>query len=261
MDANEKAIIEIEAYLDGHMEVGDRQAFEKRLENNPELLRQLNTHKLIREGMLGIGIGAFVEEVKTWDTGEEEEVKQVFIIPFWLKIASAAAVVVLLALFGLRQYASSQFSNEALIAEHQLPLFPDDGTRGENPGQELLDELNLDPNECGQLASLIEDYPKDPPNKYLDLHLLTGDCYMRKENYGLASEMFEAAMQLNAAKDVQALNLYWNQVLASLGMGSSNEEVLKLLEKVPQEATPAFIESHVNRLKQQLESPWRGWGN
>lgn len=257
----EKDLELIESYLDDELNVEDRKSFEARLDEESLLFRNFKAVKLIREGLQGIEMQEFQAEVEQWEAELQEEKgqKRIRMIPLWASRLTVAVVVLLIMAVGLNRFATTRYSNEGLIAQHYVP-FESQARNSSNDLQSLQAGLGIDLSVC-DLSIAALDTISSIDESYSLAQILLGHCFMKSKEYTKAANSFQSAFQHPNMKAEEAVDIYWNFLLANIGMGKTLEEMEALFQGVPPSATQKFIEVDIEGLRKDLTSFWRKWAD
>ena len=121
---------QVRRYLNGQMDDDERQQFEDRINNEPELARQVNLDQVLLEGIQLHYRGKLKEKLQSLDQGDFYPVKPVFPI---FKALAIAAGVILIMVVGFLVFENKPDS-QALYATYFKPYYNvvNDIERGEN---------------------------------------------------------------------------------------------------------------------------------
>lgn len=227
---------EIDRYLREEMASGEQLAFEKRLQNEPELAHEVEQLKLAKQAA-----EAFWELKLTRELGErgknllkEGHGREMNASnPIFLRVAVAAGVLIFLSI-GLKWYANTYFSTSALISSHyqakRTPTFLSDANkRALSDGFAAYRERNYP-----QAISIFQNISLADAS-YSTAQMYLGYSYFESGDFQKAASAFGQVIQTGDSRYLE--NAQWNQFLAiSMEKGNfmHNSGFLEEIAKNPQ---------------------------
>lgn len=213
----------IEAYLNNQMELNDKEAFVKSLQNDESLRLEIERHKLLQEAIQDQGkvnfhnkLTKIGKELRQEELSDNEILNQVNTKQV-LKIA-AVVILVISSVFAIFQLIPSK-SNEDIYQAYYSPFPLESSLRGEQEPKSVInikqgykdgDYLNVIP----ELENLIKE---SPDQHVLKLYLAT--CYFEKNRHDKADALLNS-IPTDSKLWQKAL---WYQSLAKLKLGEKDQ--------------------------------------
>jgi tetratricopeptide (TPR) repeat protein len=236
---------QIERYLDGEMSPPEQGTFEVQLNQNPDLRHALDNHLevrsaldlLLREKMAEIYSDTQLSSVKA---PQQRIAPESWLQILWKKLRTfnlfssseqpryvlsglALASFCLIAWFGLARYTQSYFTDSALLHAAYVPQNAVGTLGGETTGFDAgFKAFNKK-----DYAAAIPIFEKIPATdlKYPEAGFYLGHAYLATGKYEAAIAAFERIVAVPDSPFAQ--NAAWNQVLAMLGAGKTQDVVFK----------------------------------
>ena len=239
----------IEWYISGKLSGNALEQFEERVAKDINFAEKVNQYKSVLDGLGAMQMNEFAQLMEGWnlDTNQtsqeaivktmprKEEAKVVGLRPIFRRLAVAAAILVLL-FAGANWYANANYSNEQIIAN----LY--EGPRSQTV---MGDNENT-------LRAIDEQYKA--------AHTL-----FQNEQYTEAIQAFDQLLVAlpQSGLDQFTANYYkenaeWNRILAQLGDGADNAQVVQDLELIAN-ADKHDYKDKAQDLLSKMNSFWKNW--
>jgi tetratricopeptide (TPR) repeat protein len=261
---------QIEDYLDGLLPDATRLLLDNQIKTDMVLRKEVAAHRLAREAVEVYIQDDLRNTLKKWAANEniteeatlKSEAKIVTMASptqkntsfvGWFRLAAAACVVGVMAIFGMNQMAKA-YTNEALAQSAYIS--PEaSNLRGANntPDSALKDGINaLNANKIEEGILLLATILPDSPD-YATAQYRLGDVYMRKKKYDTAVIAFQNAANGNDRKVNEVAE--WNLTVAYLNAGQ--EAAAKNALKIITVNTNHSYIKNAKELEAKLNSFWR----
>jgi tetratricopeptide (TPR) repeat protein len=236
---------QIERYLDGEMSPPEQHSFEAQLNQNPDLRDALDNHLevrtaldlLLREKMAEIYWDTQLSSVKV---SQQRTAPETWLQILWKKLHTfslfpaseqpryvlsglAMATFCLIAWFGLARYTQSYLSDSALLQAAYVPQNAV-GTLGGEPTSFDAGFKAFNKKDYAAAIPIFETIPATDL-KYPEAGFYLGHAYLATGNYEAAIAAFERIVVVPDSPFAQ--NAAWNQVLAMLGAGKTQDAAFK----------------------------------
>lgn len=249
----------IENYLDGKLSANDKQSFEQRLKNEPDVQTELEAFRLSRD-IIEEGIADKLRQ-DFGDWAQDAQPKQpakVVSLRSYRKVLAIAASLLFLGVFAFLQWRSADLSyNSSALAAHYH-----DADVG------ITRSGATDNNELGQAAAAVqaENYPlalesllaiDDTSAYHADALFLLADVYYRTEQLDQAEQTI---IKVLGTKDTLLREkAEWLNVLIALKKGRKNEpEFMDLLHTISSNTNHSYQPQAV-QLEETLNKFWVKW--
>jgi len=168
-------------------------------------------------------------------------------------LAAAASVLLLIGFFAM-QFASNNYSNQALVSNnlenYEMPLI-----RSTDAVQNKLAPA-IEAYDQGNYTQTIETLAgiEATADNYQEAKFYTGLSYFQLKNYKKAIPFFKGVAASNDIRFTEKAD--WHQLMAYLSMDDTGEEFQKLLNRIIQDSDHSY-QSKATALKEQLDSFWK----
>jgi len=228
----------ISQYLDGELTGEALAAFEKQMQENEKLAREVNIYRTIEADQ------SFVIKNKTekeklaaslaklnGDFFKKNEAKVIGINRWWYAAAAFAAAIVFILI--VRPFEAETFDNEKLFAYYAKDVESlSAAERGSNNDTLLLQAVNLfNKKDYAQSLPLLKSVLAGKPNE-TDIIVATGICYLQTNQYDSAIKVFDEVANVNTVYKNLAI---WYKALVLL-KENKPEDCYRVLETLPPEA-------------------------
>lgn len=228
----------ISQYVDGELSGEALFAFEKEMQANAELVKEVALYKTINEELSQQVKNEKEEQALTNNLKglsenhfKKDQAKVKSINRWWYAAAAAAAAAILITV--IRPFPSEPFNSEKLFAYYikdieELPA----GQRGNNDDTVLIKAVNFYnnkdyPNALPLLQNILTGKPDET-----ELQLAAGICYLQKGQYDSASNVFDRIAGGSTVFNIQAT---WYKALVFLKQNKI-DECYHLLAALPNDA-------------------------
>ena len=256
----EALLDKIEAYLNGQLDAGTEAAFEREIEQNPDLARAVDNFGVANDALEVLIADNLREEMKSW-SGEQKTTNVVSInrnrrsrMRYW---AAAASVALVLGFFGLNIF-SNGFSNDVLGRDF-YENYEVSGLRSARAADNPL-ATGLSAYAEKDFAAAAEVFRGVPAadDRYEEAQFLLGHTLMEQRDYAAAADQFGRVIEQNDVRYRETAE--WNQLLAWLHLDRTDATFQARLQKIV--ADPAHSKNaEAVQLNERLNSFWYGWAN
>lgn len=234
---------DIDRYLDGTLEVAELEAFEKALEEDAQLSREVEIQRELRRGIRSKGNDLLKDRLRkihaeeitdAQPVSESASPKKGRLIPMrWPMLGAVAAVLLLIAVFVLFP---GKPEPEQLFAQNYEPYEISLVQRGDDADAlAKADEDYRSGNYQAAILSLESLLQNQPANA--KLHLVLGICYLETDQLPQAREHFELALNNSLYQD----KAQWYLALTYLKQGQI-EEARNYLDPLSQDQNSTYRE-------------------
>lgn len=260
METNDK-FDKIERYLDGEMNADEQAAFDQDIATNAQLKEEVKQHELARDAMELLIEDELRSQLKTLQAEENAsmepvQIKRPKLRSLYYGLAIAAGVLLLIGFF-TQQWATNQFSNDALLSAY-AGTSDLSNLRSKTNAETLIEQgveaySNKDYQAAIQAFGAIE---KDSAQYTLAQYAL-GQTYYQLEQWEAALSAFDAATQGDFLRYKREAE--WSKVLTLLAANREDAEIVQALQVVLEDwENPHQTEAQA--LDQKLKSFWRSIG-
>ncbi|MCB0581541.1 MAG: tetratricopeptide repeat protein [Phaeodactylibacter sp.] len=247
------------AYLSGAMPESEKAAFEARLGQDPALAARLEEYRLLLAGLKAMRAEAFYRQAEAWakelemaPPAQAKKPAVKFLWPRAVRYAAAAVLVLALAFAGMKYYALSNYSTDALIAQNYHPR----NTPATLSGREDLFREGFNAYSEKDFPAAIAFFSRIPEEnpRYAEAQLFLGYACFESGRYPAAVQAFQRAADAHDQRFSE--NAEWHLLLSRFRENPASPAFASLLDKLARDPQHSFHDEAL-RLKASLGSFWR----
>jgi TolA-binding protein len=240
----------IDLYLDGELSAEDQAAFEKSMEQDPQLEEEIRQNLLLREIVETGYQEKMRSDIRTWrsQTSQSDTQKLTNMRKLGYRLAAAASVVIILTATIFTGIVP-QYSNSRIAARYYEPDEDLGAIRGNNDADILRQAFEN--YEQGNFTGAIPGFQRYPNNDKALYGL--GLSFYQIEDYENAVETFKTLIERDNIEYTERAEFYL--LLSYLHTDQTGPEFQELLNKMIEEG--GYYAGQAEGVKKKLDSFWR----